>query len=325
MDDRMTWATLAACLVAKETPDERARLERWLSESPEHRARYAELQRVWALTEPSPHADADLESGWARIEGEIRTSRRSLLRVVPARRGLSVGVRWGLAGAAAAMAVLVGRPRSSPVAAPLSTTSWATSAGERATIRLPDGSMVLLAPESRLRARAWLDRRDVELTGQGWFAVAADSSRPFTVAARNAVVTVRGTRFAVAEDPEGPGPTLVAVAEGTVAVGNGSVNREVGPGQAAAADSAGVRSVPTGNLLDWVGGEVSAVRVPLGRAARELSRWYGRPLRLGRADSSTRVTYRFTSETAYEAFNLVARLVGARLRAESAGFVLDHP
>lgn len=77
--------------------------------------------------------------------------------------------------------------------------------GERSEINLPDGSVVHLNAESRLRYPAvfGVDQRKVELTGEAFFEVAHNDSVPFLVETYGIETEVLGTTFnvrAYAED-----------------------------------------------------------------------------------------------------------------------------
>ena len=69
--------------------------------------------------------------------------------------------------------------------------------GTSHTVTLEDGTVVYLYPGSELRfpASFGASARTVELTGEGYFDVARDEARPFSVRAGGASVTVLGTSF----------------------------------------------------------------------------------------------------------------------------------
>lgn len=94
--------------------------------------------------------------------------------------------------------------------------------GERGaprSVRLSDGSVVRLNGASRVRADLRGDARRLRLHGEGFFEVAADSGRPFTVEVDGARVTAVGTRFNVEEHRAPEGAVVeVVVFEGIVEV-----------------------------------------------------------------------------------------------------------
>lgn len=91
-----------------------------------------------------------------------------------------------------------------------------TQLAEVRDVALPDGSKVTLGGKSQIEIDFSGDRRDVVLvSGEAFFDVAHDTSRPFFVAAGNTRVRVVGTRFDVRK---GPTDTSVSVVQGVVAV-----------------------------------------------------------------------------------------------------------
>lgn len=131
------------------------------------------------------------------------------------------------AGAAAVVLLaavgLLRRPHDRPAdratavaAAPAAEHRYATRVGTRDSLRLPDGTRVVLGPATRLTVPAGYGRaeRTVTLDGEAYFAVARDAARPFTVRAGPAVVRDLGTAFVVRGSTAGR--VVVAVTEGLV-------------------------------------------------------------------------------------------------------------
>jgi transmembrane sensor len=107
-----------------------------------------------------------------------------------------------------------------------------TATAELASLVLPDGTEVHLAPESAIgTAFSGGDRRVNLLKGEAFFSVTHDPARPFRVVAGDAVVTVLGTAFDVRLDA---GVTTIAVERGKVQVENskahGTFTRRLEPG-----------------------------------------------------------------------------------------------
>ncbi|GAB3647227.1 FecR family protein [Echinicola sediminis] len=72
-----------------------------------------------------------------------------------------------------------------------------TSKGQKSKFRLPDGTIVWLNADSKLVfPKQFSDStRVVQLTGEGYFDVAKDPKRPFTVSSKNLSTTALGTAF----------------------------------------------------------------------------------------------------------------------------------
>lgn len=91
-----------------------------------------------------------------------------------------------------------------------------TDRGERRDLALADGSVVDLAPETRVRVKYEKAARYIFLErGRALFHVSKNPNRPFWVQADDTRVRAVGTAFAVDREPHS---VVVTVAEGTVAV-----------------------------------------------------------------------------------------------------------
>ena len=97
-------------------------------------------------------------------------------------------------------------------------------------IVLPDGTRVQLEAESTLEYPASFtdDARNVSLTGDAFFDVTKDRSRPFTIMCGALKTQVLGTSFSIQSDPSGD--VTVAVVTGRVALSSpGGVSIELAP------------------------------------------------------------------------------------------------
>jgi transmembrane sensor len=288
-------------LAGEASTDDEAELRRWLEQDP---ARVHELARIRALWHETaaPRDHWDTTALQRRILERLETA-TTAAAAGPRPRAFELGqtaratsLRWGFA---AMLLVLAGgglfvwrvrerqsRDRAS-AAAPL--TELATQRGQRAQLRLSDGTRVLLGVDSRLRFTAGLadaTAREVYLEGEAYFEVAHDSLRPFRVHAGQVVTQVLGTRFAVRAFPEDRSVRVV-VAEGRVAVADSGKDDRVVLNQADLAIAGSgqalkVRhSVDVSSELAWVDGRLVFVDVPVGEVGRRLSRWYDVDVRVG--------------------------------------------
>ena len=125
-------------------------------------------------------------------------------------------------------------------------TNFQTAIGEHQVIDLEDGSRITLGAHSVVSVSFDKDLRQIKLeSGEAYFKVAKDSSRPFIVAAGSRTVHAVGTEFNV---NIGVRDIKVSVLEGRVKVEGPSVERSGNPtGQ----ESATVSSLETGDVLDF--------------------------------------------------------------------------
>lgn len=356
------WARLVSLVTGELSPDEAAALRRWVEAAPERLAGLAQVEAIWQATEASAELDAaNGEAELRRIKAEAEGGGRLIARVgppEPRRSGFDVmphrdgRVRALLRAAAALTLVVAGgllwrsqrpTPGAAPsVTAPAAMTEYRTSAGERLTLNLPDGTEVRLAPGSILRRSSdyGVRGRLVQLEGEAYFAVAHDSGQPFVVSTGRAVARVLGTRFVVRSYAEEPA-TDVVVAEGRVAVRRAYAARGavadvspvdsliLGPRDHAAVTADGELRLTTGVALDrhlsWTEGRLMFEDTPLRVVVQRLGRWYGIDLRL--ADSSLhdrRLTATLRNETAPQAVDLVATVLGLSVSRSQGAYVLRN-
>ncbi|HJV40637.1 FecR family protein, partial [Caulobacter sp.] len=156
---------------------------------------------------------------------------------------------------------------------------YATGAGQKSVVDLPDGSRVTLDVDSALDVAFANGRRDLRLlNGRAFFDVAHDRAHPFAVQARGRVVTALGTQFDVRLTP---GAMRVVLAQGVVSVtsapgGPAGPPVRLVPGQAFAAQdgAAGkVASVDLDEALAWKQGMVEFHDQPLSEAVGLLNRY----------------------------------------------------
>ncbi|NKB44952.1 MAG: DUF4880 domain-containing protein [Alphaproteobacteria bacterium] len=209
--------------------------------------------------------------------------------------------RWVLAAAAAAAAVaamivpaglqVMEGSQSEP------NQKFLTSIGEHKRLTLDDGSIVELGANSQLNVKISDTARQLSLlSGEAFFTVAKDPSRPFTVAAGSGGVVAIGTAFNV---KIGAGKVTVSVLEGRVrvlpdlAMNIESVGRDIEveetrdllTGQDIQFDETGnisrIANVDVGLATSWRQGRLSFVDKPLDLVIADVNRYSAKTIRLG--------------------------------------------
>src|SRR5690606_36611597 len=187
-------------------PDEEPLLQQWRQASLQNERYYRSMKRAWeyaALAAPAAQDAPESPSA-------VRASRVSA-------RGRSTGPRApriaAAAFAAAAMLALGIGIGSQTRGDPLEAEEFVTGRREVATVRLNDGSVVRLAPNTTLRVGGDGEQRIAWLDGHGFFAVAEDRGRMFVVRTPKGDAVVLGTRFDVSVEQDG---MQVFVVEGRV-------------------------------------------------------------------------------------------------------------
>lgn len=304
------------------TPARRQRLQAWRERSLANEKAYREMVRIWELAGDTVPEERTSPPPSAR-EILFRRSRRGL--VGRSNRSDRIARRvWPVMAIAASVLLVLGGHHilslPSDEDAAFGATEFVTGPGEMVTARLNDGTVVKLAPSSRLRARGTARTREVWLDGRAFFAVARDESRPFTVRTRAGDALVLGTRFEVLLDQQ---DLRVVVVEGKVALSAGDEVVEVEAGQIAnVADGAppGVSSVADLEpYTGWLGNFIVFQSTPLSSVARELERRYAVSVQISDPDLEEKtVTAWFNDESLREIVSVVCRVVAAHCTVQGS-------
>lgn len=311
--DRLVRYVVGAC-----SPDESAEIERWIAADPARLALVNELRTIWTTADVAP-AGWDAWAAWDKVSSKIDVSEQR------------TGVRQWAWRAAAVLALVAGGSllyRSGAIspgtsaggaAERVATRTYTTQPGQRTTLRLPDGTRVILGAASSLHVTAdyGARRRDVRLEGQAYFEVEHDETRSFQVHTARGIAEDLGTRFdvvAYASDTA----TQVTVADGKVALKTGT---HAGPvlesGQLGRIGASGAMTVEYGvdvaRRLAWTEGRLIFTDTPLRDALPQLSRWYDIEFRL--ADTvlaALPLTATFLDRSSPEVVDLLALTLGVR-------------
>jgi transmembrane sensor len=289
------------------SPEDHGAVEAWIGTDPARRAAVATLQAAWDADARRLGAPYDVDAAWSRFESRYGGPK-------PSRR-------WNVAIAAAIVAAVIGagaawwlgRHGQSVAQAP-AMREYATPRGRRAVFRLLDGTEITLNADSRLRAPVTLgDRqRDVYLEGEAYFRVVHDTARPFVVHTAAGTIRDIGTAFSVRAYGDAA-RERVAVVEGSVALAATALRA----GQVATRlRTGGVRVLRGASVSDevaWTRGRLVFASVPLGEAARALSRWYDLDVRVADQELAGRpVTGSYRDEPVAQVLTLITAAVGAR-------------
>ena len=206
--------------------------ELFLSRHPDMKLK-AEQARTLVLNlkkaEAMPQSEMQVEKMWRKIEDRIV---RDDIRASKEKRSVwyySYGVAAALSLAVLSVAAwralvpqMSGETSSQP-AGSVSASEYieeVNTSGEELRLHLSDGSVVSLAHGSSLRCRRVFtddDLREVYLTGEGFFEVAKDPTRPFLVHTDEVVTRVLGTSFRVKASEDNK-EVVVTVRSGKVSV-----------------------------------------------------------------------------------------------------------
>jgi transmembrane sensor len=321
------WEALARYVSGESPQAEADTIRKWIEDDPARGELLLSLDAAAGRLAAAPQEDVDVEAALSRVhqrmaEPEVVPFRARQEHTPPARR--TTGLRSAAAVLLLLAAALIWRTTQSRVdetAAPAART-FSTAPGETDSLRLADGTLVVLGPASELTVQAEYNEnvRDVNLTGEALFDVVHDAGRPFTVHAATASIQDLGTSFTVRTDAAEE--VRVVVTAGSVllhAAGeppeSGVILRAGDRGVLSAGGNAiAERSAPTDADLAWTRGHLVFADAPLDRVAEDLRRWYGIQLRIADpALASRHITATFAGEPVQKVLDVIALALGARV------------
>jgi transmembrane sensor len=285
------------------------RLAVWRQASPSNEECFARAERLataarslrftGAVGPPRPAA--------ADIVARVHASRRE----TAARHR---AIRWTAGGVAAAAVLVVAigglALRDNGGWEPAEITTGTT---ELATVKLADGTVVRLAPSSRLRVLAGRTR-EVALEGRAFFAVTKVAGQPFRVHTAGATANVLGTRFELTADEN---EVRLTVVEGRVSLAAAEQTVEVGAGEAGGVRGGAliqpepIRDVAAGTPA-WLGNFLAFQSTPLRDAVREIERAFDVRVILGdSALAGATLTVSFTDRPAADVMGVVCAVLAA--------------
>lgn len=299
----------------------RAQFERWREAHPAHREAYALAEQQWAGTE----AIAGTEMGRNRRLPE----RRSAIWELPAARPAFAAIALVLAAGAGFW--LFGVPGDLPDGTLVAVVEpQSTGIGEIRTVKLADGTTVILDTDSAIEVRLASDLRQVRLVrGRARFEVAHDASRPFQVVAGGRTVTALATLFDVGFEPGGVSVSLlrgVVDVRGVAAVGGAASVTRLKPGECFTDRARGSHVVKASpGSLQWVSGMLDFDGVPLGSVLDQTNRYSPRKILLGDPALATRrVTGAFRPLPVDELAAALAAAFSLRVERASQGDLILH-
>ncbi len=158
-----------------------------------------------------------------------------------------------------------------------------TPRGGQYQVVLPDGSRVWLNAASSLKFPTFFSgiERNVELTGEAYFEVAKNKSKPFKVFSQNQTVEVLGTHFNINAYPD-EDVINTTLLEGSVRISKRSADgkkesgeRMLKPGQQAKLGTdIQISNADVQAAVAWKNGYFVFAHEPIQSIMRQLSRWY---------------------------------------------------
>lgn len=250
-------------LLLDAAPDDvtlRASADAWRRENEDHARAWKRAERAWDVLAAQPESAPAVppavmatKAGWFKGRGRLAAA-VSLVVVV-----LLVAATQFLG------------PRA----------DFVTATAELRQVVMEDGTRIDLSPQTALDTKVAEGRRSVKLlSGEAFFEVAPDPSRPFEVQAGEFTVRVVGTAFDVRMNADA---LTVSVAHGAVEVRSvGTPMQALGltPGDQVTLDrkNGAIRRsrIPPEEVASWRGHQLFVESVPLGDVVADIRRYSGK-------------------------------------------------
>ncbi|MCC7053183.1 MAG: FecR domain-containing protein [Gemmatimonadaceae bacterium] len=269
--------------------------------------RFEEREHIHREPTAAPHAPFDVAAGWTRVTAQLDHTGDDATRAAEARLEASkhgaaehiahvgegiprkVLVGGAIGFVALASAIFWGMDRAGmdvrlkQAIASKDAHAITTGSGQRATVKLDDGTQVTMAADDSITVAAGFNRelRAVSVTGAARFTVAPNPKLPFHAFAGRMHVVATGTTFTVSAWKDEP--VSVAVQEGSVTVTVGDQTREVaaGAGLQLSADSVLTDATPeqVAETAQWADGRLVIANRTLKASLPVFRRWYLMDLR----------------------------------------------
>lgn len=239
--------------------------QQWLAASEDNRRAFEELEALWIQLEELPNKTAP---------------------ALP--KPKSWREPWRLAAAASIGVLVIGAGflafqswRSQVTSAEAGRFLAQTATGEHRDMTLPDGSQMVLGGRSIARVRFMPQEREIRLdSGEAFFSVRKDASRPFVVRAGETRITAIGTAFNVRRAGE---RIHVSVTEGAVRIsapGIGDSTSAIKAGQQLTVDpvqkKSALRTESTSSATAWRDGRLEYLGESLKYVVDDVNRYAAR-------------------------------------------------
>jgi transmembrane sensor len=208
-DDQRIILLISLQLNGEATPEELIELDTYIKNNPELSERIEHIRNIWKNLGVSSTglAEESFEKHLQRLNNEVfepdtlpepspAVPRENVVRPILQKKHFRK--LWAAAAAVILVFLLLSKTTENEEVKPVNNTV-STKAGDKANITLPDGSRVWLNGDSKITyAENFKDRtREVHLSGEAFFEVAKDKTKPFIIHTRMINLKVLGTAFNV--------------------------------------------------------------------------------------------------------------------------------
>jgi len=282
-------------------------LKNWLNEDQENKTVLDDLKVIYSITGNVPESFIPRkEQAWQKVMKRISIKKlqpsivRFMIRVAASILLIALGVGGSL--------YFQNKPAGN------SFTEVFSPYGHKTQVVLPDGSVVWLNGDSRLKYNSdFSDARNVELTGEALFVVTKNPRQLFTVNAEKLRLEVYGTTFNVKSYPEDI-VSEVALVEGSVGLfHDNQMLKKMVPGEVIAYHSGENKFVSgqgnVGQITSWSADELAIENETFEEVTKYLERWYGVEITLDKSIRlNNRLSFKVKTESLTELLSIISRI-----------------
>lgn len=248
------------------------------------------------------------EEAWEQLQAKLAQKRDAQVISMP-RRG---ALRWV---AAAAVILIVGALAYVFVLAETALDAGAHAATGFTTVELPDGSVAMLTPETKLNWSFSETRRELNLEGEAFFEVV--SGVPFEVATPSGKVEVLGTSFSVYTNDQA---FAVECVTGSVRVSDADAEATITAGQGVKRRR-GVLGMPYEHEMEgpqWASnGEVSYSNADLNRVMRHVMQRFEVTVRMENISEGKEFSGTFVMSDPENTLQIIAKAMALEVKKEA--------
>lgn len=306
---------IARYLAQEASEEESARLRYWLQDSAENRLYFHQVRNIWDASQKNTRLE----------EIDATAALNSIIKRISAKQNKNIlWKQWQKVAAILMIPMLAGNilwflvtKNNAGNSTPVYNEVYAAF-GTRSALKLADGTQVWLNSGSRLKYpdRFKGKKREVFLSGEAYFEVMSDPSKPFVVTTSSLVITATGTIFNIKDYDSKPGAETILVS-GKVSVGRKSeyIKNEIlsrlNPGERLLFEKQTQRftidQVDTYKYTAWKDGKLIFRNDPLRNVVERISQIYNVDIELqGDALQDYRYRATFQDESLEEILRLLA-------------------
>ncbi len=242
-------------------------LRAWLQQSDEHPREFEKVKRIWRISDKQPFGKVQFEPAWAKFKATHLTE--SVKPKTPILKQLNPWIK-------VAAVLVIGLAVSLGVLSRNNT--YTTGHNERLQVNLSDGTSILLGENSQLKVATFFNwqQRNVELNGTGFFEIAKNPSKTFTITGAKTNTQILGTRFKLIATTQ---QNSIEVSEGKVAYwqtgGDTLTLTKAMRGSLSNDGEIKQETINNQQYNNWETGVFSFKNAPIGEVLHQLQDYYG--------------------------------------------------